>query len=105
MMPAIKPKDRDAIIQSLRVGLVPRAGFQHIQVGRAEEVKALARDTERIAGGGSAIRFVIGEYGSGKTFLLSLVRAIARQNRLVTANADLSPDCRLYSTGGHARRL
>ena len=105
MTPEIKPKDRDAIVQSLRAGVVPRAGHQHIQVGRAEEVKALVGDIERIADGGSAIRFVIGEYGSGKTFFLFLVRAIALQMRLVTAHADLSPDRRLHSTSGHARSL
>ena len=51
-------------------------GQQHIQVGRADEIKALP-DLERITDGGSAVRFVIGEYGSGKTFFLHLVRSIA----------------------------
>lgn len=37
----IRPRDRDAIIQSLQAGLVPRRGLQHIQVGRAQEVKAV----------------------------------------------------------------
>ncbi len=102
---SIKPKDRDAIVQSLRAGVVPRSGLQHIQVGRADEVKALVRDIERVAEGGSAIRFVIGEYGAGKTFFLNLVRSVGLEKKLVTAHADLSPDRRLQASGGQARSL
>jgi len=101
----IKPKHRDAIIQSLRAGVVPRAGQQHIQVGRHDEVKALVTDIDRVADSGSAIRFIIGEYGSGKTFFLNLVRSIALERNLVAINADLSPDRRLHATGGQARSL
>ena len=101
----IKPKQRDAIIQSLRAGVVPRIGQQHIQVGRHDEVKALVTDIDRIAGSGSSIRFVIGEYGSGKTFFLNLIRSIALERNLVAINADLSPDRRLHATAGQARSL
>lgn len=101
----IRPRERDAILQSLRAGVVPRTGQQHIQVGRVNEVTALMRDIERIADGGSGSRFVIGEYGSGKTFFLHLVRSIALQQKLVTVHADLSPDRRLHATGGQARSL
>ena len=101
----IRQRERDAIVASLRAGVVPRVGQQHIQVGRADEVRSLLTDIERIADGGSAIRFIIGEYGSGKTFFLNLVRAIALEKRLVTMNADLTPDRRLQATGGQARAL
>jgi hypothetical protein len=103
--PTIRPRERDAIIQSLRAGVVPRAGQQHIQVGRVDEVKALIADLERIADGGSGIRFVIGEFGSGKTFFLYLIRSIALEKRLVTVHADLTPDRRLHATGGQARAM
>lgn len=101
----LRPRDRDAILQSLRAGVVPRVGQQHVQVGRAAEVRTLLGDLDRIADGGSAIRFIIGEYGSGKTFFLHLVRSLALEKRLVTAHADLSPDRRLHATGGQARSL
>ena len=106
-MPAtkIRPRERDTIIQSLRAGVVPRSGLHLIQVGRAREVESLLKDIECVADGGSTIRFVIGEYGSGKTFFLNLVRTIALEKRLVTANADLSPERRLYATGGQARLM
>jgi len=103
--PPIRARDRDAILQSLGAGVVPRRGHQHIQVGRHPEVKALLEDIERVADGGSSIRFVIGSYGSGKTFFLHLVAAIARERKLVTVSADLTPDRRLYSTSGHGRAL
>lgn len=101
----IRPKHRDAIVQSLRAGVVPRTGQQHIQVGRVAEVQALVQDITRVADGGSTIRFVIGEYGSGKTFFLNLVRSIALEKQLVTAHADLSPERRIQATGGQARSL
>ena len=101
----IRPRERDAIMQALRAGVVPRLGQQHIQVGRVAEVKALLGDIDRVADGGSAIRFAIGEYGSGKTFFLHLVRSIALERKLVTVHADLSPDRRLHATGGQARAL
>ncbi len=101
----IRTKDRDAIIQSLRAGVVPRLGLHHIQVGRAKEIETLIGDIERIADGGSTIRFVIGEYGAGKTFFLNLIRMAAIQKGFITLHADLSPERRLYATGGQARGL
>jgi hypothetical protein len=101
----IKAKERDAVIQSLRAGVVPRTGLPLIQVGRVRELEAVIQDIKRIAEGGAAIRFVIGEYGSGKTFFLSLTRSIALQEKLVTVHADLTPDRRLHATGGQARSL
>ena len=101
----IRPRERDALLQSLRAGVVPRIGQQHVQVGRVNEVKALLTDIDRIADGGAGVRFVIGEYGSGKTFFLHVVRSIALQRKLVTIHADLSPDRRLHATGGQARSL
>lgn len=101
----IRIKERDAIIQSLKSGVTPKIGIQHIQVGRSNEVNALHQDIERISQGGAAFRLIIGEYGSGKTFFLSVVRSIALEKKLVTVNADLSPDRRLHASSGQARNL
>lgn len=101
----LRPRDRDAIIASLRAGVVPHTGFQHIQVGRAEEVRSLAHDLDRVADGGSAVRFIIGDYGAGKTFFMALASGIALEKGHVTTRADLTPDRRLQSTGGQARSL
>lgn len=104
-MSTIRAKDRDAVIQSLRAGVVPRVGQHLIQVGRVGELDALIKDVERLVESGSAFRVVIGEYGAGKTFFLNLVRAIAMERKLVTMHADLNPDRRLHATGGQARSL
>tara|TARA_B100000614_G_scaffold262641_1_gene297326 strand:+ start:13021 stop:14328 length:1308 start_codon:yes stop_codon:yes gene_type:complete len=101
----IRAKERDAIIQSLKSGVTPKVGIQHIQVGRGNELKALIADIARVTEGGSAFRLIIGEYGSGKTFFLSVVRAIALERKLVTVNADLSPDRRIHASSGQARNL
>ena len=101
----IKTKEREIIIQSLRSGVVPRLGLQHIQVGRSDELKSFISNITTIANGGTSFRLVIGEYGSGKTFFLSLIRSIALQQGLVTMNADLSPTKRLHGTDGQARLL
>jgi hypothetical protein len=104
-MSVIRPRDRDAVIQSLRAGVVPRVGAHLIQVGRLQEIHALLSDIERVADGGSAFRLVTADYGGGKTFFLQLTRSIAQEKRMVTVHADLSPERRLQATGGQARSL
>ena len=101
----IKAKERDTIIQALAAGVVPRVGLPYIQVGRAAEIAALLRDIERISDSGASIRFIIGEYGTGKTFFANLIRLIALERKCVTVNADLAPDRRIYASGGQARAL
>ena len=104
-MSTIRPRDRDAVIQSLRAGVVPRSGQHLIQVGRAREIETLVGDIQRVADGGSTFRVVVGEYGAGKTFFLNLVRSVALEKKPVVASADLNPDRRLYASGGQARSL
>ncbi|MFN0305995.1 MAG: ATP-binding protein [Burkholderiales bacterium] len=104
-MTTIRSKDRDAVIQSLRAGVVPRVGQHLVQVGRTREIETLVGDIGRLADGGSSFRVVIGEYGAGKTFFLNLVRAVAMEKKLVVASADLNPDRRLHASGGQARSL
>ena len=101
----LRAKERNSIIQSLKAGVTPRIGIQHIQVGRVNEIKAVYQDIERVAQGGSAFRLIIGDYGSGKTFFLSVVKSIALEKKLIVVNADLSPDRRIHASGGQARNL
>jgi hypothetical protein len=105
MIKQIKTKERETIIQSLKSGVVPRLGLQYIQVGRKEELKSFIKDIDTIADGGTSFRFVIGEYGSGKTFFMQLVKCIALERGLVTVHADLSPNKRLHGSDGQARML
>lgn len=102
---SIRPKDRDAILLSLRTGVVPRLGQHLIQVGRTREIQAILNDIVRLEDGGSAFRLIIGEYGAGKSFFLNLVRSIAFEKKIVVASADLNPDRRLHGSAGQARSL
>lgn len=101
----IKPRERDVILQALSAGVVPRTGLRHVQVGRAAEIGAMVRDIDRVGDNGSSIRFIIGEYGAGKTFFLNLVRLIALERKFVTIHADLAPDRRVHASAGQARGL
>lgn len=71
--PVLRPRECDALIQSLRAGVTPLLGARHIQVGRDAEIAAREKNLDRIADRGSAFRLIIGEYGSGKTFFMNLV--------------------------------
>lgn len=101
----IKRRERDAVLQSLQAGLVPKQGLHLIQVGRKAEVSAVLQDLDRIVEEGASFRIVVGRFGSGKSFFLNLVRNLAFQKKLVVAQADFSMERRLYATGGQARSL
>lgn len=101
----IRARERTTVIQALMGGVTPRTGLQHIQVGRANEVKTVIKDLEHIQSGGAAIRFIIGNYGSGKSFFLGLIQSIALEQKMVTISADLSPDRRIHASKGQARNL
>ena len=89
-----------SLIASVSAGVVPRAGAPYMAIGRNDEISALLNDLERISEGEGAIRFIIGRYGSGKSFLIQLVRGYALEKDFITADADLSPERRLYGTNG-----
>jgi hypothetical protein len=104
-MSDMKRRERDAVLQSLQAGLVPRLGLRLIQVGRKQEVAAMMSDLERVEQGGAAFRIVVGRFGSGKSFFLNLVRTLALQKRMVVIQADISMERRLQASGGEARAL
>ncbi len=88
------------IVNSLKGGVVPRIGLPYITVGREAEIDALLRDIDIIADGGAAFRFVVGKYGSGKSFLLQTIRNYAMDRNFAVVDADLSPERRLQGTRG-----
>ena len=89
-----------SLIASVSAGVVPRSGAPYMAIGRNDEISALLDDLERVSGGEGRIRFIIGRYGSGKSFLIQLVRGYALEKNFITADADLSPERRLYGTNG-----
>ena len=84
-----------ALINSLKGGVVPRVGLPYVAVGRKEEIDALLRDVEIVADGGASFRFIVGQYGSGKSFLLQTIRKYVMAKNFVVVDADLSPERRL----------
>lgn len=98
----IKPKEATAIINSLIGGVVPKIGVQHIAVGRSEEVDAFIKALDDAKNGHSIMKFWIGDFGSGKSFILHLLNTVALKQKFVVANADFTPDNRLYSNDGKA---
>lgn len=96
----IKPKEATAIINSLIGGVVPKIGVQHITVGRSEEIDAVVSALEDVKNGHSMVKFWIGDFGSGKSFMLHLLNTVALKQKFVVANADFTPDNRLYSNDG-----
>ena len=89
-----------ALVNSLTAGVVPRVGLEHIAVGRKPEVASILQDMDNIAEGGAAFRLITGRYGSGKSFLLQMIRNYAMDRGFVVADADLSPERRLVGTKG-----
>lgn len=88
------------VINSLKGGVVPRIGLPYITVGRETEIDALLHDVDIIADGGASFRFIVGKYGSGKSFLLQTIRNYVMDRNFVVADADLSPERRLQGTKG-----
>ena len=88
------------LINSLKGGVVPRVGLPYITVGRKNEIDALLRDVDMIAEGGASFRFIVGRYGSGKSFLLQTIRNYVMAKNFVVVDADLSPERRLQGTRG-----
>lgn len=94
-----------AIINSMSAGVVPHIGLEYIAVGRKAEVQAILKDLDNIADGGGAFRFIVGKYGSGKSFLLQLVRNNALERNYLVADVDLSPERRLTGTKGQGLKM
>lgn len=88
------------ILNSLKGGVVPRIGLPYITVGRKNEIEALLHDVEIISDGGASFRFIVGRYGSGKSFLIQAIRNYVMDRGFIVADADLSPERRLQGTGG-----
>ena len=88
------------VLNALKGGVVPRVGLEYITVGRDREIDALLRDIDIIADGGAAFRFIVGKYGSGKSFLLQTIRNYATERGFVVVDADLSPERRFVGAKG-----
>lgn len=89
-----------AVLNSLKGGVVPRIGLPYITVGRKAEIEALLHDVDVIQEGGASFRFIVGRYGSGKSFLLQTIRNYVMDKNFVVVDGDLSPERRLQGSKG-----
>ncbi len=90
----------NTLLSSLTAGVVPRSGAPYIAIGRKDEINSLLDNLDSVADGGAACRFLIGRYGSGKSFLIQLIRGYALDRGFICADADLSPERRLSGGNG-----
>ena len=88
------------VINSLKGGVVPRIGLPYITVGRKAEIDALLQDVDLVTEGGASFRFIVGQYGSGKSFLLQTIRNYVMDKNFIVADGDLSPERRLHGSKG-----
>lgn len=88
------------LINALKGGVVPRVGLEYITVGRTQEIAAILHDIEMIENKSASFRFIVGKYGSGKSFLLQTIRNYATAKGFVVVDADLSPERRFAGTKG-----
>jgi hypothetical protein len=98
--PKLSKRVSTSLITALGAGVVPRVGLEHIAVGRSKELTAVIQDFDAIAAGGASFRFVIGRYGSGKSFTLQHIRNLAMEKGFVVADADITPERRLAGSQG-----
>ena len=96
----VPPRIANILINALKGGVVPRVGLEYITVGRKAEIQALLHDIDLVADGSASFRFVVGKYGSGKSFLLQTIRNYATARGFAVVDADLSPERRFAGTKG-----
>lgn len=94
----IKKRDSSAILNSLSGGVVPNRGIQHIMVGRTDEANQIMTDLDNVKKGSSVIKFFIGPFGSGKSFIQGFIKQLAFNEKYVVTSADFTPERRLYGT-------
>ena len=88
------------IVNALRRGTVPASGLERIAVGLDIEEGVIGKQLDYVAQGGGDVKFIRGEYGSGKTFLVARALEIARTKGFVTSHVLISSSTPLYKLRG-----
>ncbi|MGD1004517.1 MAG: BREX system ATP-binding protein BrxD [Methanoregulaceae archaeon] len=84
------------IINALRRGTVPGSGLERIAVGLEVEEGVIGKQLDYVAQGGGDLKFIRGDYGSGKTFLVARALEIARNKGFATSHVVISSTTPLY---------
>ena len=80
------------VIRSLRHGTVPLEGTELIAVGIDKELNEIESQLDKVKVGSSDFKFIIGDYGSGKTFFASSVRKLAFDKNFVVSSVVISSE-------------
>lgn len=80
------------VIRSLRHGTVPLEGTELIAVGIDKELNEIESQLDKVKLGSSDFKFIIGDYGSGKTFFASSVRKLAFDKNFVVSSVVISSE-------------
>ncbi len=90
-----------SLLESLSAGVVPRIGAPYVAIGREREISAFLDALQNVSENGSFMKMIIGRYGSGKSFLMQLIRGYAIEKNFICCDADLSPERRLFTSQGN----
>ena len=101
----IRKREAQQIIQALEGGIVPRMGLRHLLVGRQAQVREVADRLSRVEEGGSDLMIWVGDFGSGKSFMLGAIQQLALQKNFVASTVDLSPSRRFQASDGKGLAL
>lgn len=85
-----------AMINALRRGTVPALGLAELAVGLEAEEGVIQQQLVYVAGGGGDLKFIRGDYGAGKTFLIARALELAAEQGFVTAHVVISSETPLH---------
>ena len=91
------------IVTALNSGLVPRSGIENIMVGREDVLIQIEKDLDNVSNGLSLTKFIIGKYGTGKSFMQAAITQKGYAKNFVVSKVDFSPYRRLYNNDGMGR--
>ena len=91
------------IVTALNSGLVPRSGIENIMVGREDVLIQIEIDLDNVSTGLSLTKFIIGKYGTGKSFMQAAITQKGYAKNFVVSKVDFSPYRRLYNNDGMGR--
>jgi hypothetical protein len=83
------------IINALKTGVIPDADLDLLCVGRESIVKEFKRCLELVEHGGSCTKFISGEYGSGKSFLLGKAGQLAIRHNFAISRVQIGKSMHL----------
>ena len=86
------------IINALKTGVIPDTDLDLLCVGRERMLKEFKRCIDMVEEGGSCVKFLSGEYGSGKSFMLSKVQQLALKRNFAVSRIQISRNTHLNNT-------